>query len=63
MNATKEILSYGCYGGQEATPIDRLGIILGLAETSVSRRLDHTRRSIEEGKIKLIHQVKTIIKV
>ena len=23
----KEILSYGCYGGQEATPIDRLGNI------------------------------------
>ena len=60
---TKEILSYGCYGGQEATPIDRLGIILGLTETSVSRRLDHTRRGIEAGKNKLIHQLKTIIKV
>ena len=41
----------------------QLGEYIGLTQSSVSRRLDHTRRSIEEGKNKLIHQVRTIIKV
>ena len=41
----------------------QIGEYIGLTESSVSRRLDHIRRSIEEGKKKLIHQVKTIIKV
>ena len=41
----------------------QIGEYIGLTQSSVSRRLDHKRRSIEAGKNKLIHQVKTIIKV
>ena len=41
----------------------QIGEYIGLTQSSVSRRLDHTRRSIGEGKNKLIHQLKTIIKV